>query len=357
MSAVSALVINYNGGPRVLRAVEALLAQTHPIDAILVVDNASSDGTPEQLAALSPRVEVWRLESNVGLARARNLGLERLATPLVLVLDHDIYLAPDALARLHATLIEQAAAVVCPRIRLVPEESIVQADGAEVHFLCALRLRHAFTSADQVEVKPAEVGGAIGACQLLDRSAALEAGGFEELMFFYQEDLEFSLRMRARGLRFWCEPRAEVLHERALGTPGLSYRGTGTYPRRRAYLTMRHRLFTLFVHYQGRTLLILAPALLLAEAASAAMSIRKGWFGEWLRAWGWILASLPMLLRRRRHAARGRRVGDGALLCSGPFPLAQGYLDDGGKAFYRLFVRCCDLWWRLSAWLLSQARA
>jgi GT2 family glycosyltransferase len=347
MPGVDALLINFNGGERVLRAVAALLAQSHRLETLLVVDNASDDGTPERLAALDPRVEVWRLERNLGVARARNLGLARLASPLVLVLDHDIYLAPDALALLHAALTQSGATVVCPRIRLLPERDVVQADGAEIHFLCALRMRHAFTALDLLPTEPGEVGGAIGACQLMDRRAVLEAGAFEELMFFYQEDLEFSLRLRARGLRFWCEPRAEVLHERAEGTPGLSFRGVGEYPRRRAYLTMRHRLFALLVHYRLSSLVLLAPVLASAEFVSAAIALRKGWLGEWARAWLWILRQSITILRGRRRAARARRVGDRALFVGGAFPVAQAYLSGSTEErLYTLVFRCFGVYWR-----------
>lgn len=353
-SQVAALVVNFNGGRRFAQTIDALVRQSPAFAEIIAVDNASTDGSPDKVLDRHPAVRMIRLRENIGLARARNLALASTEAPLVMVLDHDIYLEEDCLARMLACLHATGATVVCPRIRLVPEQHVVQADGAEIHFLCALRLRHAFMPRADLPVRRTEVGGAIGACQLMRREAVVDAGGFDEVMFFYQEDLEFSLRLRARGLTIWCEPSAEVLHERAGGTPGLSFRGTGSYPPRRAYLTMRHRLFAMLVHYRLRTLLVLAPALFLAELAALAAAIGKGWPLQWLRAWGWILHSLPLLLARRRVARVARRVPDRALLVGGEPPLAQAYLTSGPERhLFTAFTAMMRGYWRVVRTLIG----
>ena len=347
---ISAVVVSCDGGERTLRTLRALRDQPTPLAEIILVDNASTDGTPARVREAFPQVDVLALPENLGLPAARNAGLRRAATDLVLLLDHDVYVGRECIARLagHLTTGPGSPTVVCPRIRLVPERDTVQADGAEAHFLGTMTLRHGFQPLAALPVAPAEVGGCVGACMLVRREAVLEAGGFDELFFFYLEDHEFSLRLRGLGHRIVCDPTAEVFHERASGTPGLSFRGTGEYPPRRTYLTLRHRLVTVLVHYRARTLLVLAPALALAELLGAAAAVGRGHGWQWIRAWGWILGHSGEMRRRRRRVQRARLVGDRDLLSGGPLPLAPGALRPGPAATGAQWASSLlDGYWRL----------
>jgi len=346
-SAVTAVIVNYNGGDRVVRCVEALTRQTHPLRGILVMDNGSEDGSPDRIRERWPEVEVVFLPDNPGLPTARNAGLREVASDLVLLVDNDIYLEPDALERLVRAQAETGATVACPRIRLLPERDIVQADGAAPHFLGTMTLLHGYRPVAELGSERHTVPGCIGACYLLRRSEILEAGGFDESYFFYFEDLEFLLRLAARGHETVCEPGAVVFHDRGRGTPGLSFRGTGDYPLRRAYLSMRNRWLTMLIHYRVRTLLLLAPALLVYEGAVVAFALRRGWGGQWWRAWAWKLRNYEEIVRQRRTAQRARVRPDREILTGGPIPLAPGLVHSrllGGAVGVLSLV--LDAYWR-----------
>jgi GT2 family glycosyltransferase len=323
---VSAVVINFNGGGRTLQCLEALHRQSMPLHRVIVVDNGSTDGSPADIRGRFGEVEVIELGENRGLPAARNVGLRAAASDLVLLVDSDIYLEPDALDRLVSAQGDTGATVVCPRIRLIPERDVVQADGAAPHFIGTMALRHAYTDVELLPEDRAHVGGCIGACYLLDRRSVIEAGGFDEAYFFYFEDLEFMLRLATRGHDFVCEPYALVYHDRGEGTAGLSFRGSGSYPVRRAYLSMRHRWLTILIHYRLRTLILLLPALAVYELAVVGFAISNGWGLQWLRAWAWHVRNLPLILRRRHAAQRSRVRNDRDLLVGGPLPLAPGVI-------------------------------
>jgi GT2 family glycosyltransferase len=346
---VGAVVVNFNGADRVLNCLRALQRQDRRPDPIVVVDNGSSDGSPERIREDFPDVELLELGRNRGLAAARNVGLRRLSTDLVLSVDADIYLEFDCLRRLATTFELERPAVVCPSIRLLPERDVVQADGAEAHFAGTMVLRHGYGAADSTKAATTEVGACPGGCLLVDRRAVLEAGGFDELFFFYFEDLELSLRLRGRGLRLVCEPAAVVFHDRCSGTPGLAFRGRGPYPPRRAYLTMRHRLLVLLIHYRWRTLLVLAPALGLYETASVVKALIEGWTLQWVRAWLWILGHPGAVLERRRSAQTARTLRDRDLLVGGALPLAPGLLRTrAGRVAVGILSTVLDGYWRLA---------
>jgi hypothetical protein len=329
--AVAVVIVNFNGGQRVLRVVEALMRQSYPLAEVVVVDNSSIDGSPDRIRQRFPQVRVLVQEENKGLSAARNIGLRAVQTPLVLLLDHDVYVEPCAIHEMVQAYVAEAPAVVCPRIRFFPERDIVQAEGAAVHFLGMMILRNDHLNIKDLPRVRTIVGGCIGACMLIERNRILAVDGFDDLFFFYFEDLEFSLRLRARGMSFICEPRAEVLHERGEGTPGLSFRGVGQYPKRRAYLTMRNRLLILLIHYRWRTLLVLLPVLSLCEAATLAVAVRRGWLMEWAKAWTWQVRNLRTVLGRRRAMQAARSIPDRQLLVGGPPPLATGFVSSAAE--------------------------
>jgi len=346
---VSAVVVNYNGGARTLRCLEALTRQTYALDRIVVVDNGSEDGSQACIRARFDHVEVLELGENRGLPAARNVGLAAVSSELVLLADSDIYLEPDALGRLVSARIATDATVACPRIQLIPERDIVQADGAAPHFVGTMELVHAYRHVDDVPAERMQVRGCIGACYLLDRRRVVQAGGFDEAYFFYFEDLEFMLRLASYGHDFVCEPAALVYHERGEGTSGLSFRGTGTYPLRRAYLSMRHRWLTILVHYRVRTLLLLLPPLALYEVAVVLFALSQGWGLQWLKAWLWQLRNVPHIVRRRRVAQRTRIRNDRDLLVSGPLPLAPGVIRAPALAAgVAALSAVLDAYWRMA---------
>jgi GT2 family glycosyltransferase len=352
---VTAVVPSHNGGERLVRTIEALEQQTLPLAEIIVVDDASDDGTSARVAERFPCVRLIRLDANVGLSATRNTGLREARTDLVLMVDHDIYLAPECVERLVRGREKLGAVAACPRIRLFPECEIVQADGAEPHFVGTLGLRNGWRRAS--ELSPAEaayVGAVPGGCLLVQRSPVLEAGGFDELIFFYFEDLELSIRLRALGHRLAVVPAAEAYHDRGVGLPGLAFRGRGSYPARRLQLTLRHRLLVILVHYRVRTLLVLAPALILYELASLALALSRGLGGEWARAWEWEARHTSALVERRKRMQRGRVCGDREILVGGPLPLAPGLVRSrAAHAAVRCLGGGLNAYWRITRRLIG----
>ena len=121
-------------------------------------------------------------------------------TEFVLLVDDDVYVRDDTIANLLAVVQPASQVIACPRIVLYPAGEIVQAQGAFVHFAGLLRLHHAYQPIAAVTDEVEEVGGCIGACYFSRTADFTTAGSFDELMFFYFEDMEFSLRQRALGV-------------------------------------------------------------------------------------------------------------------------------------------------------------
>lgn len=323
---VTAIVINFNSGRKLLNCIAALAKQTVTLREMIIVDDGSTDDSLTAIEQDFPDVRILRQGENRGLPAARNAGLAAAHSHYVVLVDNDIYLRPNCIASLLQAQQAEQATVVCPRIILFPECELVQTDGAENHFLGVMALRHPATPVESAGEERVEVNSAIGACYFLDRQAVVDAGSFDALYFFYLEDLEFSLRLRGLGHRFVFESKAIALHDRGSGTQGLSFRGAGDYPLRRAYLTMRNRYMTILIHYRWRTLIILSPALLLYEMAILAYCFKRGWLTEWVRAWGWLWKHRREISQRRQRMRRLRKIVDINILSGGRIPFSEGLL-------------------------------
>ncbi|UCF19610.1 MAG: glycosyltransferase family 2 protein [Gemmatimonadota bacterium] len=351
---VSAVVVNHNGGQRVLRCLHALSDQEPRFAEIIVVDNASVDDSARSIAESFPAVRIERLSENRGPSPARNAGLRLADSPLVLLIDDDVYLERGGLAKLLDRFRSDGPALVCPRVVYYPGPEIIQCDGADAHFLGTMRLRHGELPLAAAPQAAAEVGSAISACLLLQREVALEAGGFDEDYFIYVEDHEFAYRLRALGHRILCEPAAVALHDRRSGVPGLSYRGEAAYPARRFYLTTRNRLTTVLIHYRLRTLIVALPALAAHELAASVIALARGWLRHWLRAWVWQFKTRKAIARKRSRIQTLRVVRDRSLLSGGPIPMAPGFIRSpvlrGLAAFFSAGL---NGYWRLTRRLIG----
>src|SRR5688572_17999857 len=280
---ISAVVCNYNGREHLPPCLSALRAQTRPIDEVLVVDNASTDGSREIAAREMPEARIVALERNEGPCPARNRGLELSRNEWVLLVDNDAVLAPDVLEKLErAALSRPDAALVQPRSVVDADPSTVHYDGGALHYCGLFSLRNFFRPLARAEGQGVvEVGGAVSVALLVRRDVVRALGGFDPAFFILFEDLDLSMRVRGAGHAILSVEDAICRHRG--GTPGISYRGPIDYPERRAFLHSRNRWLHLFKNHSLRTLVLTAPALAVYELVWALFTLRSGTFGGYLR--------------------------------------------------------------------------
>jgi N-acetylglucosaminyl-diphospho-decaprenol L-rhamnosyltransferase len=217
MNELAILIVSHNTAGDLERCLDSLLQAPPGVShEIVVIDNASRDGSADA-AARHPQVRVIRLDTNVGFARANNLGFRQTHSELVLLLNSDTLAPPGAIDRLVRQMRElPGAAIVGPRL--------VNSHGAaELSFgrmmgpLAELRQKFLTRGAGQQRVeemtsRPQEVDWVSGACLLVRRDAAESAGLLDERYFMYCEDVDFCAAVRARGGRVYFTPAAEVMH-------------------------------------------------------------------------------------------------------------------------------------------------
>jgi GT2 family glycosyltransferase len=220
---VSAIVVSFNTRDDLLRCLDALVSRTAVPLEVIVVDNASTDGSADAVRARFPAVAVIANEANLGFARANNLALRAARGAHVLVLNSDCEVRPGAVAALDAILEARPdVAVVGPRTiggDGTPQVSFGPAltpvaewrQGRLVRGVKAGR-PDALRLAAERSAREQEPDWVSGSCFLARRSVLDAVGGFDESFFLYEEDVDLCLRVRRAGWRVVYTPAAEVVH-------------------------------------------------------------------------------------------------------------------------------------------------
>lgn len=331
---ISAIVVNWNGRAYLARCLDALLAQEPRPDEVLLVDNASDDGSREMVARDYPAVQIVDSGGNRGASAARNVGVAAAQHEHCLLLDNDVVLEPGALAALLARLDGRSAVgMVQARSLCGDDPQTVHYDGADLLFIGTLALHNWFGKLQDARPHDGAVGAGIALCFLTKRSVYLDVGGFDERMFILYEDNDFSWRLRMTGREVHVAEEALCLH--LGGTVGLSMRTPDAkYSSRRTYLHCRNRWILLGANMRWRTLLITMPAQLGYAALYTVFALSRGNAWAALRGHGAAVLALPHILRRR-SIQRRRTVADRDLLVAGGMTPSPGVAQTGLAAGVR----------------------
>ncbi len=223
--AVTAVVVSYRTPDLLLACLRSLEGE---VDRIVVVDNASGDGSAELVAREHPGVTLVRNPENVGFARANNQVLEALETEYALLLNADAEVRPGAVATLRTFLEAHPAAAVAsggldgpdgrPQHpgRRFPTLRRALAETLRLHRLLPRAVRGRWLLGPYwSEDRPLRCDWVWGTFLLVRRPAVEEVGGFDPRHFMYGEDIDWCTRMWRHGWTVWVVPEARARHQGA----------------------------------------------------------------------------------------------------------------------------------------------
>ena len=227
---LSAVLVNYNAGDELRRALQSIADEMHgqPWEEV-VVDNASIDDSRFVAKEFVPMVSLLANSENLGFARAVNQGLAVTTAPRVLIMNPDCRLVAGAIAALGAELDQhEYCAIAGPRI-LNPDGSVQGSARGDPDMLTGLfgrtgvlgRLMPWASIARRNVVSDAAIRSGhpsvvvdwlSGACILARRDALAKVNGFDERYFLYWEDADLCRRLRAAGYHVRYVPGATAIH-------------------------------------------------------------------------------------------------------------------------------------------------
>lgn len=347
--AISVVVVNYNGAATVLETLESIFRQQGVRPRVVVVDDGSTDGSPEAIAERFPQVEIHRESRNTkDVNRLRNMGLARAENDKVIVADNDVGFDPTCFAELLAAMDTDGKVAMCiPRMMYAQDPETIYMAGGRIHYAGATIAPNRHLPFDgRTEPRPA-IGGGIA---LFDKPKLARVGVFDEAYrLAWGDDIELHQRLLLAGYKSLYVPTAVCLHDYKRFDGTRNYRARGQVCNRWRYM---------LTHYEARTLLVIAPALMMYELTQAVFLTMKGLPHLYLRGTLDALIGLPSTLRRRRNIQALRKVPDREVLFAGALyvrPEHSAGRHAAVKAVEAL-SRALEVYWRLAQPLLSGAR-
>jgi len=230
MTDINVIIVNYNAGPFLVKAVVSVLAVSR-VARVIVVDNASKDSSIEALRSLAvdePRIICMQNEKNLGFARACNIGIQAATSEYLLFLNPDCNVQAGALEKLIDS-IEKSERVGMAGPLLLNPDGKEQAGGrravptpwrsfVRVFGLSKYRNRYPKLFSDfqlhqdPLPARPVEVEAISGSCMMVKREALAQIGCLDEEYFLHCEDLDWCMRFRQRGWEILFVPDARVVH-------------------------------------------------------------------------------------------------------------------------------------------------
>jgi GT2 family glycosyltransferase len=328
----------------VRRTLPALSGQLRADDELIVVDNASSDGTADAIREVVPAATVIDAGSNLGYGGGCNLGADAASAELLVFLNPDATPGDGFRAAIERPLTDGRGWGAWQGLVTANGGRVINTRGGVVHFS---GIAWAGGAGESVDVAPPDVGEpgfASGACLAIPRDLFARMGGFPADFFLYHEDVDLSLRVRLAGGRLGVEPAARVDHEYEFEKGPAKWRQLE-----------RNRWATLIRTYPAGLLALLAPALAVTELALLPISIAGGWFGQKVAAWVDLLRAAPRL-RRERRGIQARREVAAREFADGLTPdLESPYLGRAGRS--RILRAGLRAYWALVLGLLGSGRA
>ena len=302
MAGVDVVIVNYNAGDYLARAVSALQAQTVRDFRIIVVDNDSRDGSLGTLPAGGIPIDIVRSPRNIGFAAANNLALHtRVTARWIALLNPDAFPAPDWLAALLAAVADHpdVASFGC---RMLAADDPRRLDGVgDVYHSSGLYWRDGHGRPDsEAHSVPREIFAACAAAALYRTDDLRAIGGFDADYFCYGEDVDVGFRLRLAGQRCLYVPTARVAH---VGS-GLTGRDSDFA----LYHGHRNLVWNYVKNMPAPLFWLCLPSHLLLNIASVAVFALRGRGRVMWRAKSDAIRALPEVWKKRRTVQSQRRA-------------------------------------------------
>jgi len=297
---VSVIVVNWNGKEHLEDCFTSLNTQTYVPLELVLVDNGSVDGSVEYVKECFPMVSVLLNPENKGFGSAVNRGVEYTHGEYVLFLNNDLYLDKRCIQEMVEMIEEEDVGAVVPKILYFNERNRINSFGNVINYL-GLACPKYIDEEDRPRMEAEET--ACGGIFLITRTLFKKVGGFDQDFFMYHEDHDLSWRIRLTGKKLMVSPKAVIYHKYHFGKSPKKF-----------YYSEKNRLQLILKNYQGKTLLLILPALAMAEMAEFCFSITTGWFLFKVRSYFELAGGLPSLLRKRKVVQMLRQVNDSEIV-------------------------------------------
>ncbi len=308
-STVCVIIVNYNGGELVQSAIDHLKKQSHPPDEVIIVDNASADGSADRLDLNGlASARLIRLDENVGFAKANNIAAQQAKSDWLALLNPDALAQRDWTAKLLEATERHPDVCMFASTQLDAADPSILDGAGDCYFFLGIPWRGGFGRPAEELPEEGECFSPCGASALYRKDIFLEAGGFDDSYFCYCEDVDLGFRLRLLGHRCIFIPDAVVHHYGSAIT--------GRYSDFTVHLGTRNRLRAYLTNMPLLPLILTLPGHVLANLYLYLRTIGKPHCRAMRRGLMDGVGMMPTILKRRKIVQKERRASTVSILKS-----------------------------------------
>ena len=310
---VSIIIPHWNGIDTLSECLISLFKTRHDSYEVIVVDNASTDGSQPWLKNTYPQVKLIENDKNYGYAGGCNRGALEANGDYLIFLNNDTIQDPDWIQNLEKFMKkDKMIAAVQPKILNYFNKRIFDYAGGSGGYMdrfCFPFARGRIFSKQEEDIgqynDSKQCFWSSGTAFMIRKELFFEAGKFDEYFFSHMEEIDLCWRLQAMGFQIWVEPDAVVYHKNALSMPMHSHK--------KHYLNHRNSLLMLFANYSFKNTLILGSGRIMFELIALGYSTLKL---DWkhasaiIRSLLYLLFHVNIILKRRYNFKKIRKEKD-----------------------------------------------
>lgn len=324
-----AIIIPHCNGQQLLEDCLTFLFRTeYPDYTVYLIDNASTDGSPEWAKRCFPQLQVIRSETNLGYAGGCNLGIRSTAEEYVVLLNNDTEVRPDWLTHLAGALdADLTVAAAQPKILWLKDRAKFDYSGGAGGLMdrygypyCRGRVFETLEGDHgQYDGASPDIFWSSGSASIYRRTALDRVGLLDGDFFMHMEEIDLCWRFHLAGFRVVAATKSAIYHLSGGSLPAGNFR--------KMYLNHRNSQLMLWKNYSLSTLMWIWPVRAALEVMAFAKALTSGnW--EWARAIvqasAWMIEHPATVWRKHRHTQRLRETTDRAIMmrmCRGSIAL------------------------------------
>lgn len=235
---------------------------------VVVVDNASGDGSAQMVKELFPQVRLIENQTNRGFSGAHNQAIAASSSEYFLVLNSDVHVLPDAFGALVRFMDAHLEATAASSVLLNSDRSLQENLGPFPSLASELSYRIPFVAPLLKRrydyTRAGEIDDFADPCAIIRRTVIEQVGGYDEQFFLYMEETDWHYRMRRAGGRFYLVPESKVIHYGGRSIPDDA---------NKKYLLYQKNLYRFFRKHYGAHRLRLLKIIVLVSCLQTLLSV------------------------------------------------------------------------------------
>ena len=302
---MAVIIVNWNSGELLAECLQHLMAQTVQPSRVQIVDNASSDGSCDDIGEW-PNVSLLNAGSNLGFAAGNNLAIAECDSEYIALLNPDAFPEPGWLENLLVAAKDNPD-VVAFGSRQLDQSNPDYLDGiGDLYHMSGLAKRIRYGEHQRpADLMQREIFSPCAAAALYRRQAIVDVGGFDEDFFCYVEDVDLGFRLRLNGFKSMYVPEAVVHHIGSASTGG-------QHSKFAVYHGHRNLVWAYIKNMPGILFWSLLPLHVTMNIVAIGLFMLRGQMGTILKAKWDAIKGIPLAWRKRKkiQAKRVATIGD-----------------------------------------------